>query len=169
MGLGVFGFPLQEVPFFIIGKEVLTNFCKEIKNFLQQYKSSWPKKKKCVSKGKLINLIKRTWRYYYAVIWRCIQNIMRQNSIMHGQIFNFYYFKKQTHTHMHTHYYAHARAHTYTHIYGTALQTLPLLDKSFSERITGKVFKFCFINLLVIQGYIWLFLPMNDQQKLMRF
>ena len=105
-----------------------------------------------MSKGKLINLIKRTWRYYYAVIWHCIQNIMRQNSIMHGQIFNFYYFKKQTHTHMHTHYNARTRAHTYTHIYGTALQTLPLLDKSFSKRITGKVFKFCFINLPVRYG-----------------
>ena len=113
MGLGVFGFPLQEVPFFIIGKEVLTNFCKEIKNFLQQYKSSWPKKKKCVSKGKLINLIKRTWRYYYAVIWRCIQNLMKQNSIKYGQIFNSYYFKKQTHTRVR----AHAHTHTHTHIY----------------------------------------------------
>ena len=33
MGLNVFGFPLQELEFCIIGKEVLTTFCKEIKIF----------------------------------------------------------------------------------------------------------------------------------------
>ena len=47
MGLDVFGFPLQQVEFCIIGKEVLTTFCKAIKNFPQQYKSSWQKKKMC--------------------------------------------------------------------------------------------------------------------------
>ena len=41
MGLDVFGFPLQQVEFCITGKEVLTTFCKEIKIFLQWYKSSW--------------------------------------------------------------------------------------------------------------------------------
>ena len=35
MGLGVFGFPLEDVAFCIIGKEVLTAFCKELKIFLQ--------------------------------------------------------------------------------------------------------------------------------------
>ena len=33
MGLDVFGFPLQELEVFIIGKDVLTTFCKEIKIF----------------------------------------------------------------------------------------------------------------------------------------
>jgi len=61
-------------------------------------------------------------------IWRCIQNLMRQNSIKHGQIFNFYYFKKQTHTH--------------AHIYIRNSLT------DFSESITSEVFKFCFLYRL---------------------
>ena len=74
---------------------------------------------------------------------------MRQNSIKHGQIFNFTNLKnKPTHARA----CAHTNIYIYIYIYGTALQTLPLPDKSFSEIITGKVFKFCFINLPVKFG-----------------